>query len=186
MKLQLVQRSSEKKSETKRLRREGFIPAILYVNGKPCEAFALKQADFAALMRQVKPGRLATMILTLELEKGKARKAIIKEIQYDVTSYTPIHIDFEELQENVKVNVNVPIEFVGVDDCVGVKLGGVLRQVIRNLKVRCLPKDIPACLQLDVSKLEMRQSKRLSALELPKSVKPCADLNEVAVVIAGR
>jgi large subunit ribosomal protein L25 len=110
----------------------------------------------------------------------------LKDITNNPVSYQVIHLDFEELHKDVKVNVKVPIEMTGVVDCIGVKLGGTLRQVIRHVKVRCLPQDIPACFYLDVKNLDLRQSRRLEQLEIPPTVKPIANMKEVAVLIAKR
>lgn len=186
MKLKLVSRSADKKGETKSLRRANMIPSIIYAQGKQAETIALNSAELSALMRTVPSGRLSTTILTLVGENGSERKAIIKDIQYHPTTYNVLHLDFEELIDGQPVNVKVPIECTGVVDCVGVKLGGVLRQVIRHLRVRCLPKDIPSAFQLDVRSMDARDSRRLSDLEMPNTVRPLADLREVAVVIAKR
>ena len=82
--------------------------------------------------------------------------------------------------------MNIPIEFTGVADCVGVKLGGVIRQVIRGLRVRCYPKDMPESFTLDVKNMSMKDCKRLKDLDIPNTVRPLTDLNEVVVVIAKR
>lgn len=184
MKLKLMKRDSLKKSETKKIRREGNIPAIIYVKGKSTDAIAIDGAEFSAVLRDVEPGRLSTTIFTLG--DGKGRRAILKEIQYEPTTYKVNHLDFEELFDDAKVNVKVPIECIGVADCAGIKLGGFLRQVIRYLRVNCLPKDIPNVFQLDVRSLSLYEKKRLADLNVPQTVRPMADLNEVAVVIAKR
>ena len=119
-------------------------------------------------------------------DKNKERRVILKDITYNPINYQVIHLDFEELHKDVKINMKVPIEMTGVVDCIGVKLGGVLRQVIRHVKVRCLPKDIPECFFLDVKNLDLRQSRRLEQLEIPETVKPIANMKEVAVLIAKR
>lgn len=186
MKLKVLKRTILKKSELNRIRREGNIPAAMYVRGQATDNLSVNGSEFSAHLRAVQPGHLSTTIFVLVDENGKERRAILKDIQYQPTTYKVQHLDFEELFDDVKVNVKVPIECVGVVDCVGVKLGGVLRQVIRHLRVRCLPKDIPNNFQLDVRSLEQRQSRRLKDLEIPQSVRPLMDLNEVAVIIAKR
>lgn len=186
MKLQIIKRAGEKKNEAKKLRREGLVPAIIYLRGKEAENVALKSQEFAALLRSVQPGRLPTQVFTLIGENGKERKAILKDIQYHPTSYEVLHLDFEELHDNQQVNVKVPIECIGLVDCIGVKLGGVLRQVIRQLRIRCFPKDIPSAFQLDVRNLNLADTRRLSDLEIPPTIRPLADLHEVAVVIVKR
>jgi len=185
MKLQMSKRSAAKKSEIKSLRREGNIPAVLYHRGKPSETIAINGAEYNAALRKITPGHLSTIIF--ELAAGSTiRRALIKDIQYDPTTYNVIHLDFEELIDNVPVKVKVPIEITGLVDCVGIKLGGVLRQVIRSLRVFCLPKDLPKLLQIDIKAMNVGDVKRLSDLDIPQTVKPLADINEVAIVIAKR
>ena len=186
MKLKVSTRAAQKKSESKQLRRAGRIPAVIYSRGKEASNLALDNNELSALVRQVQPGRLSTQVFELVDENGKERCALLKEIQYHPTTYDILHLDFEELIENLPVNVKVPIECTGVVDCVGIKLGGVLRQVIRHLKVRCLPKDIPAAFVLDIRSMGQRETRRLKDLEIPQSVKPLVDLNEVAVAIVKR
>ena len=110
----------------------------------------------------------------------------MKGIQYHRTTYEVIHIDFEIVEQDLPVNVNIPIRCIHEADCAGVKLGGILRQVIRTLKVSCLPKDIPQKFTIDVKDLQMMQSKRLSDIAIPEKVKPVANMQEVAVVVAKR
>ena len=187
MKLNVISRTAGKKSASKQLRRAGQIPAVVYMRGKEtAENIAVKISEFESVLRQVQPGRLSTLIFTLVDEKGKVHRVLLKEIQYHVTKYNVIHLDFEELVDNVPVNVKVPIECVGIVDCVGIKLGGVLRQVIRYLKVRCLPQNIPSAFTLDIRNLGQRETRRLMDLDIPETVRPLTDLNEVAIAIVKR
>lgn len=186
MKLNYRQRTSGRKSVSNRLRCEGAIPAIVYLRGQQSETIAVDSGEYQALVRTVKPGHLSTQVFTLVSENGTEKRALLKDIQYEPTTYKVIHLDFEELQEDHKVNVKVPIEWVGAADCAGVKLGGVLRAVIRSLRVSCLPKDIPEAFYLDVRTMGLRDSRRLRELEIPQTVRPLVDLNEVAVVVAKR
>jgi large subunit ribosomal protein L25 len=186
MKLQTVQRAAKSKSEVNKLRREGYIPAVLYVRGKEGETLAIKNEEFNSLLRGVKPGHLPTTIFTLVDNKGRERRVLVKDIHYAITTYTVLHLDFEELLDNHPLNVKVPIECTGAADCVGIKLGGVLRQVIRHVRVRCLPKDIPFQFELDIRELGLKQSKRLSDIEIPETIRPLVGLNEVVAVIVKR
>lgn len=185
MKLTATERASTKKGETKQIRREGKIPAILYSAGQPNQQITLDAAEFNAILRNMKPGHLPTTAFSLMIN-GKEKKAIIKDIQYQLTTYRVSHIDFEELIEDVPVNVKVPIQCIGLADCAGIKLGGFLRQIVRHVKVECLPKHIPAEFVVDVKDLGIRQSKRLADISMPKGVKPLAKMDEVVVVIAKR
>lgn len=183
MKLTISERTAGKKSEAKKLRREGNVPAVLYGVGQASRAISIRGDEFASILRQVKSGHLGTTLFTLQ-EGSHTFRAVIKEIHYHVVSYAIEHIDFMVVSDDVPVSVNVPIEIVGTADCAGVKLGGFLRQVIRNIKISCLPKQIPTSFPLDVRGLGIAESLRLSDLTFPAGVRPLARLNEVAVVVA--
>jgi len=182
MKLTVATRSA-KKSETKKLRREGKIPAILYSKGEEGREIIIDGVDFKKILNTTPTGTLSSKVFLLE-GLGKTLKAIVKDIQYNITTYEVIHIDFEELHEDKLVTLNIPLVCINIVDCIGVKLGGIVRQVIRQVRVTCLPKDIPQQFELDVREMNLGQMKKLSALEIPKGVRPVVSLNEAAVVIA--
>lgn len=186
MKLQIQKRSGEKKSEALRLRRAGGIPAVIYHKGQEAESISVLTSEYSAAIRQVIPGRLSTTVFSLVDAHGKARKAILKEIQYHPTTYDIIHLDFEELHDNVPVNVKVPIECTGIVDCIGIKLGGSLRQVIRKARVRCLPKDIPSAFTVDIKNMNVKDVRRLRDLGMPETVKSLDNPKEVAIAIVKR
>lgn len=187
MKLTVSKRDLNKKSVTNQLRRKGNIPAVLYSKGNTGEAIFIEGHEFKNHLSQIEKGHLSTTVFDLTDNEGKVRKALIKDIQYHVTTYDVLHLDFEELHEDKTVNVKIPIEFTSVADCVGIKLGGVLRQVIRFLRVSCLPKNIPKSFQLDVKSLKMKETKRLRDIVLPENVRPLAtNMDEVVVLIAKR
>ncbi len=185
MKLAVKQRVSEKKKDIKEIRRDGHIPAIIYSSKGQSEKLIIDGAEFKTVLREMKPGQLPTTIFTLSDGK-KERRAIVKDIQYYLTTYVVSHIDFEELIDDVPVNVKVPVNCIGIGDCMGIKLGGFLRQVVRHVKVECLPKHIPAEFIVDVKDLGIRQSKRLKDIVMPAGVRALESQEEVLVVIAKR
>lgn len=185
MKLSIFKRTGSKKSDVKGLRYAGEIPAVLYGANRKNENIVIKAADFSAIMRTMKPGRLPTTVFELHYDKA-VYKALIREIQYHPTNYNILHIDFGVLENDTPINVNVPIVLVGVAECSGVKLGGLLRQVIRTLKVYCLPKDMPKEFVVDVTNLNIAEAIRLSDIEVPEKVRPMGQMNEIAVVVAKR
>lgn len=186
MKLSYSKRDAARKSESKNIRRNGSIPAVVYSRGENAQHITVGGNAFTALLREVLPGRLSTTIFNLDCEGGKAKRAILKEIQYHPTTYDVVHLDFEELFDDHKINVKIPIECIGTAECPGIKLGGVLRQVIRSFPVSCLPKDMPAAFQMDVRTMNMRDARRLSDLTIPETLRPLVDLNEVVVAIVKR
>jgi large subunit ribosomal protein L25 len=185
MKLKIAKRSIAKKSNSSQVRREGNIPAVLYTPDSANEPITINGVEFAEVLRKITPGRLSTTKFVL-VDGNQEISAVIKEIQYHPTTYQVWHLDFQKLIPGSNVTVNVPIEFTGVADCTGIKLGGFLRTVLRQIKVSCTPEKIPEVFTLDVRNLAIGQSQRLSALDIPKGVRPLVDLKEVAVVIAKR
>jgi large subunit ribosomal protein L25 len=173
-----------------------MIPACIYGNGVKdgqSEYITILAAELEAHLRDMKKSGVLLATSIFELSDG--RSAIIKEIQYHRTNYKVLHIDFYIVDKKEQVTVNVPIQIDGKDECVGVKLGGFLRQVIRTLKVQCLPSDIPPKFTIDVRDLnhtaegdkKPNKSKRLSDIALPKGVKPLlTDMNQVAVSVGKR
>lgn len=183
MKLTIFERKSERKTDAKKLRREGKIPANLYGPKQTPRTIAIKAPEMQAILRALQPQLLATTVFELA-EGEKTHRVLVKDIAYHPTSYDIQHIDFFLLADDVPITINVPIQLQGAIECAGVKLGGFVRHVIRSLKVRCLPRDLPKEFALDVLNLEIGQAKRLADIPLPKEVKPLAQMNEVAVVIA--
>lgn len=186
MEFEIFERTGEKKSHAKQSRRAGQIPAVIYKKGEVGETILIDEAAFAGFLRNLKPGCLPTTRLTLMADGGKKRSAIIKEIQYHPTTYKVLHLDFLELAEDNFISVKVPLECTGMAECAGVKQGGVFRQVLRYVRVRCLPKDMPTSFTLDVKDLSIMQTRRLKDIVLAKGVRLLDKLEEVAVVVAKR
>lgn len=186
MKLNIKTRNSSKKSEVKALRREGEVPSVVYHRSKDAEMISVNAVEFATLLRNLTPGRLCTTAFELTDGKGHKRRAIVKDIQYNPVTYDVIHLDFEELIDDVTVNVKVPVECINAADCVGLKLGGFLRQVLRHVKVNCLPKDIPTHFEIDLKDLVVNDLKRVKDLSIPQALRPLVNQNEVILVIAKR
>lgn len=182
MELSYLNRTTGKKGDTNKLR-EGSIPGVLYGKHRAAQAISIRKEALEAILRTVTSGLLATVVFELR-DGDKMCKALVKEIQYHRSSYTIDHIDFSIVSDAVPLTVNIPIQISGVAECVGIKLGGFMRQVIRSLRVSCLLKDLPQHFTLDVRDLQITQVLRLSDVAIPQGVRPLAKMNEVAVVIA--
>ncbi len=178
-------RLAKSKGEAKGLRRSKKIPAILYGMKGENLNITVDLPAFEAVLREIPKGSLSTTKFELDIA-GKKQPAVVKEIQYSRIGYNILHLDFEALDEKATINVNVPIRIKGDMDCVGIKLGGVLRRVIRSVRVNCLPKDMPTHFTLDVASLGVKQSKRVSDIDVPEGVRMLSAAGEVVVLIAKR
>lgn len=187
MQLTAKQREGEEtKGGLKQMRRAGTIPAVLYSSGQQGQSIQVDRVEIETALRNLKQGMLSIQVFELNMDKGRKKKVIVKDIQYAPTNYRILHMDFEELNDQVPLKLNVPIYLVGTADCVGVKLGGFLRQIARAVKVKCLPKNIPTQFEIDVKDLAVGKMIRLSDLQLPKGVQAISSPNEVIVVVSKR
>ncbi|RDB31542.1 LSU ribosomal protein L25p [Candidatus Similichlamydia laticola] len=183
--MHIQKRSLRGKGFLKGLRLAGRIPAVLHDPAGSSEAISVDKKELARLFALYR-GRVASVRFVLIDQEGNRSSSLVKEIQHSFVDYEILHLDFCLLELSRRVSVNVPIFLRGGEECVGLKQGGVLRQVIRRLRVKCLPDDIPSCFELDISGLQMKKSMRLSSLAIPENVMPLTDLDQVVVVVAKR
>jgi large subunit ribosomal protein L25 len=131
------------------LRRQGWIPTVLYGHGEPKPGVVAEKSFLAAMHNKAGRNALFTIKIGSENTLG-----IIKEIQRHITSHKPIHIDFQRINEKEKIEVNVSVHVIG--EAPGVKnSGGILELIQREIRINCLPNDIPTSIDVDVSKLEL-------------------------------
>ncbi|MDR2436948.1 MAG: 50S ribosomal protein L25 [Endomicrobium sp.] len=142
------------------LKKEGKVPAVFYGKNFKPESISINAKAFASMIE----ANGANVIIDLNFKDAK-RPAIVKEIQRDVLTQNPIHIDFCAISLKDKVEVSVPIHIDGVAD--GVKnFGGTMEFIIREVKVKALPKSIPQKISIDVSALGIGQG--ITVADLPK------------------
>ncbi len=185
MELSVFKRETKGRSALTQLRARGYIPAVIYNKNQDSYPVYLELAAFEKVLRSVAKNHLSSTVFSLSID-GKVEKAVIKEVQYNKTTYTPIHIDFLTGSDEDFVNVKIPIECKNQADSIWSKLGGVLRMPIRSYKVRCKMGSVPASFSVDVEKMEIGDTKRLEDITLPEGVSPLVNVKEVAVAIAKR
>lgn len=183
MELTLHKRSAKTNGENTKIRIEGGIPGIIYGRDMAAsESVYVLKAEVETLLRATKKGQLSTVVVSLKGDKENF-KVLIKDIQYNLTSYEIIHMDFLKVNDKREVVVKVPLEFQGVEECVGINMGGFFRGVIRSVKVKCLPQHIPQRFVVNVKDLNIMQSKKVSDLTVPTQVKILNDPKQVMVII---
>ena len=156
---------------------------VIYSKGQTAELGSVPRAELEGAMRAIRPGFLPVTVFTLKDASGKTRTAVVREVQYKPTTYEITHIDFLELDSKRMVEVKVPVEFVNAAECTGVKLGGQLRHVMRHVRVRCLPANIPTEFKVDVKDLGIHQSRRVRDLNIPETVTCLANIEDAVVSV---
>lgn len=147
-------------------RREGAIPAVLYGAGGPARPLAVPEAALQRLL-QATGGRLSLLSLNITGQAGEKETAIVKAIQRHPVTEQITHIDFLRVSLEEKLTVEVPVTLEG--SAPGVKFGGVLQQAVRQVRVRCLPSEIPQAAVADISAMEIGHVLNVSDLKLPAS-----------------
>lgn len=169
------------KSGAREIRKEGNVPAILY--GKGTEPIALVISP-GELKQALSTEAGENTLLEMHVKNGSdeiKKLSLLREVQYDFLTGKPIHFDFQALDMNKKITVEVPVKIVG--KAKGVKEGGVLEEILRDISVECLPKDIPNSFEVDVTELDIGDSIHVSSLEVSEEVDILKDPEETIVTI---
>jgi large subunit ribosomal protein L25 len=174
-KLDVKTRSGEGSRAARRLRRSGRVPGVLYGGGGEPIGF---DAD-ARELRHALAG--AGAVLDLSLDGKKATPVVLKEAQRDPVRGDTVHVDLLRVNLDVAIHAVVPLELTGGDDSPGVKEGGVLEQITRELNVEALPTAIPESIVHAIGEMQIGETILLSALEIPEGVTLLDDPEETVV-----
>ena len=160
-------RETDGKSSSRRLRRAGSVPAVIYGGDKDPIRISILEKDIAKASEV--PG-FATQILSVNLS-GEEQNVIVKEIQRHPATQRVLHADLLRVNPDTKISLSVPVRFINEEICVGVKMhGGAISRLINNIDINCLASNLPEYLEVDVAELDVGDSVFLSNLDLPEGV----------------
>jgi large subunit ribosomal protein L25 len=175
VKLVVSERTKLGSSESRRLRKQGLIPGVLYGQETPV-AIAVGERDLRVALTG-KAGSHA--VLDVAIDGGSEHSAILKEYQRDKVRGTITHVDLQEVRLDQPIQTSVSVTLVG--EPVGVKEGGVLNQVANELNIEALPLEVPQHLEADVSGLGVGDTLRLSDVPVPEGVTFLDDPDETVI-----
>jgi large subunit ribosomal protein L25 len=177
-KLVVQERESCGSKESRRLRRDGFVPGVLYGSGNP-RAFYVNERE----LRRVLTGDHGLhAILDVVLDgQEKAHHAVLKDYQLDARRSTLMHVDLHEVRLDRPIQTQVAIEAVGTAE--GVTQGGILQLLVHQVNVEALPMEIPDRLEVDVTALNIGDSLQMAALQVPERVTVLDDPETVIVTV---
>ena len=165
--IQAEPREQQGKGASRRLRRSGKIPAVLYGAGKEPMAIAL---DHQKILHSLQQESFYSQILTIELN-GEQQRVVLRDLQRHPSKPAILHLDLLRVREDEAIKVHVPLHFVGEDVAPGVKFdGGMVSHHVVEVEVSCLPKDLPEFIDVDLSNGQLNDSVHLSDLRLPTGV----------------
>jgi large subunit ribosomal protein L25 len=176
--LTVTPREGTGRSASRRLRKADKIPAILYGKHTKPETLAVHAPEFVKLLKEI-AGRAAL----IELKRGAESPALsfLQEIQRDPITDRYLHVDLQEVKENEKMVINVAVQVVG--ESYGVKTeGGVLETASHRLRIRCLPKDLPSFIEVNVADLKVGEAIHVAELKPIAGVEFLDDKNQAVVL----
>ena len=166
-------RSGRGKQAVKKLRRDGLVPGVVYHRGEEPVSIEFLGREFQKILHSHENENIL-INLTIEKEKKKSRAVIIKEVQHDPVKRSLLHVDFNEISLTERITVEVEIEAKG--EAIGVKQdGGFLDHPLRQIKVQCLPTEIPGHIDVDVSGLKLNDSIHVKDLKVSDKIKVLTD-----------
>jgi large subunit ribosomal protein L25 len=163
-KLDVHAREAAHSRETRRLRRSGQVPGVLYGGDAEPLAFAVN----ARTLRHALAAKGA--VLELTVDGGAGTPAVLKDAQRHPVRGDLMHVDLLRVDLNVAIQATVTVELVGEEQAPGIVEGGILEHVTRELTIEALPNDIPETIQVDVSKMEMNGTLQLSEVDAPEGI----------------
>jgi large subunit ribosomal protein L25 len=179
IRLEVTERDGRGSRDARRLRKRGLVPGVLYGRGKKPHAICVSSHTLRSALTG-DHGLHAILDVVLEGQKT-VHPAILKDYQQDAVRGFVTHIDLLEVRLDQPIQAQVVVELVGGDESPGVKSGGVLSQVSREVNVEALPMEIPEHLELDVSAMEIGDTLRLSELKMPEGVTLVDDPEEIVI-----
>jgi large subunit ribosomal protein L25 len=161
-------REMQGKGASRRLRHTGKVPAILYGGHKDAQNLILDQQN---LLTMIGNERFYSSIVQIKISNGTQQEAIIKDVQMHPAKNVVVHVDLQRIVENEVIRLKLPIHFKGESISPGVKLqGGVVSHMRADVEVLTLPKDLPEFLELDLSGMNLNETKFLADIPLPAGV----------------
>jgi large subunit ribosomal protein L25 len=174
-------RTVVRRAAIKKLREDGRVPAVIYGRQTKPQNLEIKQVEMENLIHH-STSEIILVDLAVQDDPRAKRLALVQEIQHHPLSGKVLHLDLHEVSENEKVTIMVPVEPVG--EAVGVKGGGILQHVLFKLKVQCLPKDLPECITVDVSHLEIGKAVHLGEIKPPPGCEILGDKHLSVLAVA--
>jgi large subunit ribosomal protein L25 len=175
VKLVASERTQLGSRESRRLRRQGLIPGVLYGKTEPV-AIAIGERELRAALTTSAGGHA---VLDVAIDGGRQHSAILKDFQRDVVRGNITHVDLQEVRLDQLIQTSVEVALVG--DPIGVREGGVLSQVTNEISIEALPLEVPQGLEVDVSGMAIGDTMRLTELVVPEGVTLLDDPEEIVL-----
>lgn len=164
--LKAAPRARSGSGRLKQMRREGWLPSVIY--GKGTENINLK-VDAKTFKELLAQSSSENILVNLEIEGQGTRLAFLQSVQHDPLSGITLHADFRSIDEKTEITANIPTHLNG--ESAGVKAGGLVEQYVHAIEITCLPNDLPETIEVDISTMEIGDSLHIGDITYPKGVR---------------
>ena len=173
-----AQKRDKKTEKNQKLQKGGKIPAVFYGKKEKSMPISIDLAEFNKVLKEAGE----STVITLKIENGE-KEALIKDVDFDPVTNVPRHADFYVFEKGHKLEVSVPLEFIGVSSAVK-ESGGTLVKVLYELNIKAMPKDLPHEIKVDITPLENFESRILAKdIKLPEGVELQEKPEEVVALV---
>ncbi len=179
--LEALVRTGTGKGAARQARRDGLVPGIVYGGGTDPLPINI---PFNVLFKKLKDGRFLSTLYNMKVEGEDDVRVICRNVQRDVVKDLPTHVDFMRLKRTTKINLFIPVDVTGEDDCPGIRKGGLLTMVRPEVELIVTAGDIPESITISVAGLEIGDTITISDVDLPTGAKPTIDRDFVIANIS--
>lgn len=179
--LNALVRTGTGKGAARQARRDGHVPGIVYGGGTDPLPINI---PFNILFKKLKDGRFLSTLYNMKVEGHDDVRVICRNVQRDVVKDLPTHVDFMRLKRTTKINLFIPVEVTGEDDCPGIRKGGLLTMIRPEVELIVTAGDIPESISISVEGLDIGDTITISDVTLPTGAKPTIDRDFVIANIS--
>ncbi|MEM7752355.1 MAG: 50S ribosomal protein L25/general stress protein Ctc [Pseudomonadota bacterium] len=179
--LNALVRAGTGKGAARQARRDGLVPGIVYGGGTDPLPINI---PFNVLFKKLKDGRFLSTLYNMKVEGEEDVRVICRNVQRDVVKDLPTHVDFMRLKRTTKINLFIPVEITGEEECPGLRAGGLLTMVRPEVELIVTAGDIPESITISLEGLEIGDTITISDVTLPSGAKPTIDRDFVIANIS--
>lgn len=177
--LKADQRARTGSGVLKQMRREGFVPSVIYGGGTENQNVKVHAKTFRDMLNNAASD---SILVNLDVEGAGTQLAFLQDVQHNALTKEILHVDFLAVSETTSITANLPLELTG--EPVGVQEGGLLEHMLHSIEVSCLPKDLPESILADVSHLAIGEALHVGEMTLPEGVIPTPNADVVVALVA--
>ena len=177
--LKADQRARTGSGVLKQMRREGFVPSVIYGGGTENQNVKVHAKTFRDMLNNAVSD---SILVNLDVEGAGTQLAFLQDVQHNALTKEILHVDFLAVSETTSITANLPLELTG--EPVGVQEGGLLEHMLHSIEVSCLPKDLPESILADVSHLAIGEALHVGEMTLPEGVIPTPNADVVVALVA--